>query len=544
MTTIVPYLPTILAAGLLAFLATPLTRILARRVGMVDQPGVRKAHRSPVPLLGGLAIYVAAAIAFLAFALRDWQAESAGVFVGMSMLFFTGLWDDRYGTPVWVKFAAQFGAAFIALAVGIRVQLLHPVLDVMITVVWIVGITNAVNFMDNMDGLAAGISAVAAGGFFLLAALEGHGLVASLAAALLGATVGFLFYNFAPAVSFMGDAGALTLGFLLAVLGIKIHFNEFPTNATWMAPIVVLGVLIFDTTLVTISRLRRGRSPLQGGSDHTSHRLVQLGLSNPRAVMTLYVTAGALGLLALWLVRQPWPVSNAVFGVLVLAGAFALVVFERIEPKLSGDPLLVVIPAGGGVAEAVRAARDLSREVVVLLTPRQIAGVVQPTRWEVIEVFALLAEDGAAVRALLERGLGELWWREVNHLNPALKMSGAVWALVDTPIESLPDPDADYTLPSAPFTEALNAVKKARLVLLGPGDIEANVLPTLLTPGMREALAGARGPRVWAGEAASVAALAAWGADSLTALPVAGLREALQKQLLRAAAKASKAEKK
>jgi UDP-GlcNAc:undecaprenyl-phosphate GlcNAc-1-phosphate transferase len=121
-------------------------------------------------------------------------------------------------------------------------------------------ITNAVNFMDNMDGLAAGIAAVAAVFFFVLAALEGQGLVASLAAALFGAALGFLFYNFAPAVSFMGDAGAFTLGFVLAVIGIKLRFVNHPLGSTWMAPLLVLGVLLFDMSLVVLSRLRRRRS--------------------------------------------------------------------------------------------------------------------------------------------------------------------------------------------------------------------------------------------------------------------------------------------
>jgi UDP-GlcNAc:undecaprenyl-phosphate GlcNAc-1-phosphate transferase len=534
------YLPIILAAFFLAFLATPLTRILAQRVGMIDQPGVRKAHRSPVPLLGGLAMYVAIAIAIFAFAGRDWLWESAGIFVGMTMLFATGLWDDRYGAPVWVKFAAQLGAALAIVIVGVRVQLIHPILDVLITIVWVVGITNAVNFMDNMDGLAAGISAVAAGGFFVLAALEGQGLVASLAAALCGAALGFLFYNFAPAVSFMGDAGALTLGFLLAVLGIKIRFLDFSVASTWMSPIVVLGVLIFDTTLVTISRLRRGRSPFQGGSDHTSHRLAQLGLSSPRAVLTLYVTAAALSALAVWMVRLPPVLANGVFGALVVVGVAALVVFERIEPKLSGDPLIVVIPAGDGAVDAVRAARELSREVVVLLAPREINGEVQPARWEVIELITLLADDPTTMRALLERGLSDSWWRDLNRLNGVLRITGMIVALTEQPVEQLPAPDQSFTLAGPTPPEALNALRKARLVLLGPGDPNVNLIPALLAPGVRETLPTARGPRLWAGSTEKLAALMAWVTDVITPIPATHLPATLQKRLLHEAAGHSK----
>src|SRR5664279_2893420 len=207
------YLPVILSAGLLAFLVTPLTRILARRLGMLDQPGLRKAHRSPVPLLGGLAMYLALAITFIAFGGRDWRIEGLGIMGGATLLFLTGFWDDRYGMPVSIKLAAQILAAVSVMLAGIQVQLFGLWwLDAALTLMWIVGITNAVNLMDNMDGLAAGITLVAALFFFAMAALEGQGLVAGLAAALAGAAAGFLFYNFAPAVSFMGDAGSLTLG--------------------------------------------------------------------------------------------------------------------------------------------------------------------------------------------------------------------------------------------------------------------------------------------------------------------------------------------
>src|SRR5205085_10402074 len=301
---------------------------------------------------------------------RDWQWEGVGILGGATLLFLTGLWDDRYGMPAWVKLAAQVVAAFVVMALGVQVHLLGNVwLDGAITLFWILGITNAVNLMDNMDGLAAGITLVAALSFFVLAAIEGQGLVTSLAAALAGAAAGFLFYNFAPAVSFMGDAGSLTLGFTLAVIGIKLRFIHYPLASTWMAPIIVLGVLIFDTLLVSISRTRRGRSIFQGGSDHTSHRLAQIGIGQARAVLSLYVIAGALGLAALLITRAPALAANAAFGLLLLAGLAALVVFERIEPRLSGDPQLVLIPGGGGLVDAVRAANKLSREVVLLLAP-------------------------------------------------------------------------------------------------------------------------------------------------------------------------------
>lgn len=531
------YWPIIVAAGLLAFLATPLTRILARRLGMLDQPGLRKTHRLPVPLLGGLSMYTALAVAFLAFGSPDWRLEGVAIVGGATLLFLTGLWDDRYGMPAGVKLAAQVVAAFVVMAVGVRVQLtsLWP-LDWLITLVWIVGITNAVNLMDNMDGLATGVTLVAAVFFFLLAALEGQGLVASLAAALIGAAAGFLFYNFAPAVSFMGDAGALTLGFVLAVIGIKLRFVNHPLGATWMAPIVVLGVLIFDTALVSVSRLRRGRSIFHGGSDHTSHRLAQLGVAQPRAVLTLYLTAALLGVAAIFITRAAVLMANLAFGALAAAGLAALFVMERVEPRLSGDPALVLIPGGGGLADAVRAATRLSGEVVLLLAPRLLpGGETRPAREEVIEALAALGDDPAAVRRVLERGLGQAWWEDVNDLNRALRLRGLAWVLTG-PVADLPAPSAGFTLPGTAEPQVLAALTRARLILLGPGDPAVNLAPALATPGVRAAVRDTRGLRLWVGSEAGQALVAAWLGEPTPAAPPARWESDVQARLLSQAA--------
>jgi UDP-GlcNAc:undecaprenyl-phosphate/decaprenyl-phosphate GlcNAc-1-phosphate transferase len=531
------YLPIILAAGLLAFLATPLTRILARRIGMIDQPGLRKAHRSPVPLMGGLAMYLALAIAFIAFGSRDWRAEGAGIMGGATLLFLTGFWDDRFGMPVWIKLAAQTLAAISVMLGGIQVHLLNIWwLDGALTLMWIIGITNAVNLMDNMDGLAAGITLVAALFFFAMAALEGQGLVAGLAAALAGAAAGFLFYNFAPAVSFMGDAGSLTLGFTLAVIGIKLRFIHYPLASTWSAPIVVLGVLILDTTLVSLSRLRRGRSIFQGGSDHTSHRLVQIGMSQPRAVLTMYITAAALGAAALFIIHSPPLIANAAFAGLVLAGVLTLEVFERIEPRLAGDPPLVLIPGGGGLAEAVRAATRLSHEVVVLLAPRLQAGQVRPARSEVIEAVTALAEDPAAVRRLLEQGLSQAWWEDFDSLNRALRLNGYVRLALTTPAEVLPVPSPGFSVTGTAQPEVVAAVLRAQLILLGPGDPDVNLIPALVAPGIRQAMLGSHGLRLWVGTEAGRAVLESWLGQQTAAAPTARWESDVQARLLRQAA--------
>jgi UDP-GlcNAc:undecaprenyl-phosphate GlcNAc-1-phosphate transferase len=470
------YLPIVIAAAALAFLATPVTRWLAQRWGLVDQPGLRKAHRAPTPLLGGLALFVGVTLTFVAFGRADWVTEGIGILGGATLLFVTGLWDDRFGMPAWLKLAACGVAALFLGAFGVRVQLFNVLwLDMAITVLWVVGITNAANLMDNMDGLAAGLTAVAAGFFFILAALEGQGLVASLAAALLGASAGFLFYNLAPAVSFMGDAGSLTLGFLLAALGIQIRFLDYPLASTWTAPIVVLGLFIFDTTLVTVSRLRRGRSPFQGGSDHTSHRLTQLGLSKPRAVLTLYVVAFSLGMTAIILTRLEPLIANALFTGLVAVGLLVLIWFERIEPKLAGDPPIVVIPGGGGFVEAVQAALSVSGNVTVLVA----TGPGAPAREDVIETLAALAEAPAAVRDLLTRGLSDEWARDLPALHRALRLRGNVLAVSNETVN-----------------EIQAALRKARLILLGPGEAAINLQPVL--DGLQAELDRTPAAKVWA----------------------------------------------
>jgi UDP-GlcNAc:undecaprenyl-phosphate/decaprenyl-phosphate GlcNAc-1-phosphate transferase len=531
------YLPIIITAGLLAFIVTPLTRLLARRVGLVDQPGLRKAHRVPVPLMGGLAMYVALIFAFVAFGNRTWWYEGVGILGGATLLFVTGLWDDRYGMPVWVKLGAEFVAAACLITVGVQVRLFGLWwLDLPITLVWVVGITNAVNLMDNMDGLAAGVSAVAAAFFFALAALEGQGLVATLAAALFGAAVGFLFYNFAPAISFMGDAGALVLGFMLAALGIKIKFEHLPLASTWMAPIVVLGVLIFDTALVAVSRVRRGRSPFLGGSDHTSHRLVQLGLSHARTVLTIYVAAIVLGALAISLTRAQPLTANLSFAGLALVGAVLLVAFERVEPRLAGHPPLVLIPGGGGFAEALRAVAAISHDLTVLLAPRRCGADVLPSRADVVEVLAALAEDPEAAQALLARGLSDEWWRDVNLLQRVLRLKGLALVVCDSLVEFPPAPDPAFALRGEPQLDALTALRRARIILLGPGDPEINLIPVLVSPGIRAVLQTAKGKLMGAGGEGWSGLLNRWIGKDVPLTPPISLTETIQAHLIAQAA--------
>jgi UDP-GlcNAc:undecaprenyl-phosphate GlcNAc-1-phosphate transferase len=293
----------VMIAGFAAVVGfTPITKRIAIHLGVLDQPSSRKVHTTPTPLMGGLAIYGALVLALVFFSPPIYLVEFGAILAGTTWLVLVGFIDDRYGMKPWIKLGAQFIAGLVLVAAGIHVRIFSGnALDITLTLVWIVGITNAMNFQDNMDGLAAGITAVVSLFFFVMAVQEELSLVSSLAAALAGASVGFLIYNFNPASTFMGDMGSMVLGFLLAVLAIKLDF-KVPANrqiVTWMVPVVVLGFPIFDTTLVVFTRLRERRSPMKGGKDHTSHRLASLGLSHRVTVLILYAICVVLGFTAI-----------------------------------------------------------------------------------------------------------------------------------------------------------------------------------------------------------------------------------------------------
>lgn len=322
-----------MASGLLAFfialfasmvLVVPV-RAFALRVGMVDLPGPRKVHHAPIPLLGGLAMYAAVVIAVLLAFQGPARTQIGGILIGATLVAAVGILDDRGLLHHQVKlFVGMPLAAGILLWSGIRAQVFSvliggrygDVLDAALTVLWVVGITASFSILDHMDGLCAGVAAMASVFFALLAYMNGQTLVTILAAAVLGAATGFLRWNFKPAKIFMGDGGAMFLGFLMAALGLKLRADNATHLSLWLAPVLILGVTIFDTTLVTISRARRGLLPFATpGKDHAAHRLSNLGLGHRGAVITLYLlgavggcagvtvtylsTRGALGLAAL-----------------------------------------------------------------------------------------------------------------------------------------------------------------------------------------------------------------------------------------------------
>jgi UDP-GlcNAc:undecaprenyl-phosphate GlcNAc-1-phosphate transferase len=319
--------------------AIPLLRRIAPRLGFMDQPSARKIHQTPIPRIGGVGIYIAFIIALILFENTFNLAQVVSIILGATLMSFMGLWDDRRSLPAWVKLIGQIAAAGALIVSGVQISVLPwGPLNIAASLLWIVGITNAMNLLDNMDGLSAGVTAIAAAFILLLAAGSGQYLVGSLAAALLGACIGFLFYNLNPAQIFMGDSGSLFIGFILAALGIKLRFPSASIAVTWMIPILVLGLPIFDTTLVFISRLRRGVNPLTtAGKDHISHRLVERGMTKREAVLTLYLAGGLLGGLALFIAQATRLEAYALGAATLLMGAYLLWRFEWRRRPASSD---------------------------------------------------------------------------------------------------------------------------------------------------------------------------------------------------------------
>ncbi len=307
-----------LGALLIAFAATPAARHIAPRLGVMDQPNPRKVHAQPMPLLGGAAIVAASLLTLLLLRDRFEIQQLSGILLGAALVALLGFYDDRWGMRPILKLFGQVIAAVILILSGVTVTALPaPWLNLAVTLLWVVGLTNALNLLDNMDGLSSGVAAVCASFFVVMAAISGQIYVGALAAAVLGATLGFLVYNFNPASIFMGDTGSMFLGFILAAIGIKLRFPANVPFVTWMVPIIVMGMPIFDTTLVFISRLRRGKNPLTTpGKDHVSHRLVGMGFTTREAVMSHYLISGMYGMVAM-LVTQ----ANVLEGYLLGGGA-------------------------------------------------------------------------------------------------------------------------------------------------------------------------------------------------------------------------------
>jgi UDP-GlcNAc:undecaprenyl-phosphate GlcNAc-1-phosphate transferase len=332
----------------LAAALTPAVRALARRTGMLAKPRGDRWHKKPTAMLGGAAIFVTFAAVFLSLLERTPQMWV--VFEASAFLFAIGFVDDLLHIKPYQKLAGQVMGAAVVTYYGLSLPwTASPPLNMAITMFWIIGITNAVNLLDNMDGLAAGIAAIAS--VFLALSFAGNGLTAEAAAlsVFAAALAGFLIYNSNPASIFMGDCGSMFIGFFLSASALTSATGGRSRSflPVLAVPVLILLIPIFDTTLVTIVRQLSGRSPSQGGRDHTSHRLVALGLSERRAVWMLYAFAALSGLLSLLVRRSKFDVSlAAILGftvVLALVGVYlaGVKVYDEEEVRAAREKPLV-----------------------------------------------------------------------------------------------------------------------------------------------------------------------------------------------------------
>lgn len=300
---------TLAAAFIVSFAATPIVKSFAQKVGAMDVPGEeRRVHDHPIPRMGGLAIFLGFILSVLLFA--DINRQVQGILLGCVIIVATGAVDDLVSLNAWVKLGLQILAAVVAVIHGVRIDvLMNPIiwsnseywilggLSIPITILWIVGITNSVNLIDGLDGLAVGVSTISSFTMLVIALVVSDGNVAIILAALAGACIGFMPYNLNPAKIFMGDTGSLLLGYVLATMSILGLF-KFYAVVSFAVPLLAIAVPLFDTIFAFCRRLLKGQSPMHPDRGHFHHRLIDMGLSQKQAVAILYSISAILGLAA------------------------------------------------------------------------------------------------------------------------------------------------------------------------------------------------------------------------------------------------------
>ena len=327
----------------ISFAATPVVKAFATKMGAIDVPdGKRRVHDHPIPRMGGLAIFLGFLLSVVLFS--DITRQVRGILLGSVMIVACGAIDDVVNLRAWIKLLVQIAAAVIAVAHDVVIEffsnpnifsdnelLFLGWLAIPVTVLWIVGITNSVNLIDGLDGLAVGVSTIASTTMFVVALLVSEGDVALLLAALMGACLGFMPYNLNPARIFMGDTGSLLLGYVLSTVSVVGMFKTYAL-VTFVVPILALFLPLFDTVCAFFRRILRGQSPMHPDRGHLHHRLIDMGLSQKQAVAILYSLSAILGLCAVVLATD-----GAVRTWLIVVAALAAVAIGiYIERTLRG----------------------------------------------------------------------------------------------------------------------------------------------------------------------------------------------------------------
>jgi UDP-GlcNAc:undecaprenyl-phosphate GlcNAc-1-phosphate transferase len=335
---IIKYIPFFLVPFALGLIFTPIVRIIAIKIGLVSHPRTDRWHKHPTALLGGTGIYLAAVFSALLLGLTSKGA--IGLFLGATFLFLVGLLDDAFHFTPYIKLFTQIIASSIAVLFGVIIGLPFNIfLAIPLTLLWLIGITNAFNLLDNIDGLAVGIAAISSLMLFFSSLIYSNNPLGIFGLILAGAALGFLPYNLNPAKIFMGDSGSMFLGYSLAVIsiaGTTQHISKL--LITMIIPVLILSVPIFDTIFVIIARKLQGKRIFEGGKDHTSHRLITLGLSPRKTVLLLYVISIIFGSIAfLYLHISLFVIFAIAFLAIVVLLIFGIFLFEVTSDTKRGE---------------------------------------------------------------------------------------------------------------------------------------------------------------------------------------------------------------
>jgi UDP-GlcNAc:undecaprenyl-phosphate GlcNAc-1-phosphate transferase len=356
----IPVLLAVAIAFVITFAATPIVKSFAHRVGAIDVPkDARRMHSHPIPRLGGLAIFLGFLFSVVLFA--DISREVQGILLGSVLIVIVGVVDDIVPLPAYLKFIIQILAALVAVYHGVEINIIsNPVfwgaseyvnfgfLTVPVTVLWIVAITNSVNLIDGLDGLAAGISAISSFTMLIIAIIVDMN-VAVIMAGLAGACMGFLPYNRNPAKIFMGDTGALLLGYVLATVSV-IGLFKFYAIISFVVPFLVVGLPLFDTAFAFLRRIMSGRNPMSPDRGHFHHRLIDMGLNQKQAVAIAYAISGILGLSAVVITTSGEIRAIIIIAAFFAAGVIAAFVMRGVRngaaggDQTAGDPSNAAVP--------------------------------------------------------------------------------------------------------------------------------------------------------------------------------------------------------
>ncbi|MFP4017127.1 MAG: MraY family glycosyltransferase [Halanaerobiales bacterium] len=299
------YIGAFIISLVLTYFFTPLAKKIAVKINAVDMPSNRRINKKAVPTLGGIAIFIGFLITVLLFSEIDMMM--LGILIGGTIILYFGILDDLYEIPPWLKLLGQIIAASILIICGVKIEFITNPFGgliylgywgVPLTLLWIVGVTNTVNLVDGLDGLAAGITAIAALTLFFVGLQEGQTIAAIMALTLAGSSLGFLKFNFNPAEIFMGDTGAMFSGFILAAISVSGALKS-AAAVTLIVPVLALGVPIFDTIFAIIRRISNGKPIGEADHGHIHHRLLALGFNQRQAVLSVYAISIGLGLMAL-----------------------------------------------------------------------------------------------------------------------------------------------------------------------------------------------------------------------------------------------------